>query len=76
MRRGSITALVAAVLLVSIMLVGCQQSKDTAELHTSQAYDLVEQHRYDEALQECNEAIKLDPNYAITGGCKLDRSGG
>ena len=69
-KRAVIKAPVAIVLLVSIMLFGCETYKSNAEWHNNQALDLVEQHRYDEALQECNKAIELDPNYAIAYGTR------
>ncbi|MFC2024283.1 tetratricopeptide repeat protein [Chloroflexota bacterium] len=36
----------------------------TAEWHSNQAYELNNQGRYDEAIEECNKAIEFDPNLA------------
>ena len=42
------------------MLFGCGTVTGTAEWHSNQAYELIEQGRYDEAIGECNKAIKRD----------------
>jgi len=62
-RRGWIV-LLALVLLVTGILTGCGPAKGTAEWHAEQAYKLAEQGHYDEAIEECNKAIELDPNLA------------
>ncbi len=58
------------VLLLAVFLIagstpaGCGPSEDTAEWHLGQAYKLAEQDRYDEAIEECNRAVVLDPDCA------------
>ena len=45
--------------------MGCAgPSKDTAEWHAEQGYKLAEQGRYDEAIKNYNEAIRLNPQDA------------
>ena len=67
MNRGRIALLLfALVLLVGGVLVGCVgPAKGTAEWHADQGYKLAEEGRYDEAIEECNKAIELDPNLAM-----------
>jgi tetratricopeptide (TPR) repeat protein len=54
---------VIGVVLIGIILSACTGPADsTAEWHANRAYELYEQGRYDEAIEECNKAIELDPN--------------
>ena len=64
MSRGYIV-LFALVFLIGSILAGCGPVTGTAEWHVAQAYELNNQGRYDEAIEECNKAIELDPNYAL-----------
>ena len=66
MHRGRIALLLVVVLLVGGVLVGCVgPAKGTAEWHAKQAYELNNEGRYDEAIEECNKAIQLDPSRAV-----------
>jgi len=60
-KRG-IVVLLALVLLLGGILVGCGPAEGTAEWHAAQADELNNQGRHDEAIDHCNEAIELDPN--------------
>ena len=65
MYRGSIVVLLVSVLLISGILVACGvPAKGAAEWHANQAYELAKQGRYEEAIEECNKAIELDPGLA------------
>lgn len=63
-KRGGIV-LLALVLLVSGILVACGPAKGTAEWYALEGGKLGKEGRYDEAIEECNKAIKLAPNMAI-----------
>ena len=66
MRQGYIVALLALVLLVGGILVGCGDGKeDTAEWRFEQGNKLYDQGRYDEAVGEYTVAILLDPEFAL-----------
>lgn len=65
MGRGFLVVLLALVLLVGGILVGCGTAKDTAEWHYDQGNKLAEQGRYDEAIEEYTKAIELDSSVAV-----------
>ena len=65
MARGSIVLLLALVLSVASILVGCSPVKSTAEWHSNQGSRLFEQGRYDEVIEECTKANELDPKCAM-----------
>jgi len=54
-------SLMLIALLVGSILVGCGPSTGTAEWHAQEAYEMADQGRYDEAIEECNKSIELDP---------------
>lgn len=65
MCRGSVVLLLAVTLLTSSIVTACGgPGENTAEWHANRTYELCNERRYDEAIQECNEAIELDPQYA------------
>ncbi len=71
MGRGLVIVLVLVFLIGSI-LAGCGGATEgTAEWHADQAYELNNQGCYDEAIEECNKAIELDPS----GGQGLQQPG-
>ncbi|MFC1954189.1 leucine-rich repeat domain-containing protein, partial [Chloroflexota bacterium] len=61
MNRGVALLLVLA-LLVSNIVIACGPSKGTAEWYALKGGQLVEEGRYDEAMEHCNKATELDPN--------------
>ena len=66
MSRGYVVVLLALVLLVGGILTGCGgAAKRTAESHFQQGNKLVEQGRYDDAIEEYTKAIELNPSLAI-----------
>jgi len=63
--RGLIVLLLAFVLLIGGIIGGCGgPAKGTADWHFNQGNNLAENSRYDEAIEEYNEAIRLNPEYA------------
>lgn len=66
MSRNRIAVSLFLVLLVSGTCLCCSdQDEGTAEWHVNQGYELIKEGRLDEAIEECNIAIELDPNLAI-----------
>ena len=64
MPQKLVALLSAIALIVSSTLVGCGPSQDNAEFHNNQGVNLSEQGRYNEAVQEFDEAIRLNPEFA------------
>ncbi len=65
MYRDHIIPLVALLLLVVGILVGCGgPAKGSAEWHADRGYKLFHQGLYDEAIKECTKAIELAPDFA------------
>ena len=66
MGRLSIAILLVVVLFSANTLTGCvSEAEGTAEWHAEKAHKLNEQGYYDEAIEEYNKAIELNPNLAI-----------
>ncbi len=65
MGRLSIAILLIVVLLTCSIVAGCGPTKGTAEWHLEQGNNFLQQGRYDEAIEEYTEAIRLDPQYAL-----------
>jgi tetratricopeptide (TPR) repeat protein len=67
MKRKEALLTIALCLLIAwvIMPISCAEEKatDTAEWHYNQGVDLQEQGRYDEAIEEYNKAIELNPEF-------------
>ena len=64
MGRCNLAILLVVVLLTANVLIGCAgASKESAEFHYNKGKDLVEQRNCNEAVQEFDEAIRLNPNY-------------
>ena len=58
------------ILLVLVLLTGgiftsCKPSEGTAKWYFHQGLELADEGHIDEAIEECNIAIKLDPNMAM-----------
>ena len=57
---------IVLILPVAGIFVSCGgPATGTTEWHYNQGYDLVEQGRYREAIEELNQAIHLNPEYAL-----------
>ena len=68
MGRCNLAILLVVVLLTANVLIGCAgASKESAEFHYNKGKDLVEQRNCNEAVQEFDEAIRLNPEYAEAG---------
>ena len=66
MNKLAIICLLVVSLVFGLVIIGCVgPTAGTAEWHAQQAYELNEQGRHDEAIEECNKAIELDPNLAL-----------
>jgi len=65
-RRLIITKFIfpALSLVIIVGLLACGPSKGTAEWYLDQGNELCEEGYYDEAIEEYNKAIELDPNLA------------
>ena len=64
MGRPRIAILLVVLLLTANIFAGCGGGEGTAEWHAEQGVKLNNQDRYEEAIQEFNKAIELDPNLA------------
>jgi len=47
--------------VIIVNLLACGPATGTAEWHAEQAYKLINQDRYDEAIEQCNRAIDMPP---------------
>ena len=60
---------ITSLMLFGIILSACTgPAAGTAEWHGLRANELNKQGCYDEAMEECNKAIELDPNIAFKFG--------
>jgi tetratricopeptide (TPR) repeat protein len=63
--RVCVAIILVVVLLTANILTGCAgPSENTADWHITQADELNEQGRYDEAIEHCNKAVELEPGCA------------
>jgi len=62
MPRKLIVLLLAVFLMAGSIFAGCGPSRGTVEWHVNQACKLAKQGHYDEAIEECNRAIVLNPD--------------
>ena len=65
MRQGYIVVLLIFVVLVGAIIIACgNATEDTAEWHFNQGNKLAEQGRYEQAIEDYDQAIRLNPEDA------------
>ncbi|MFC2067594.1 tetratricopeptide repeat protein [Chloroflexota bacterium] len=63
MIRFSFAILLVVVLLTANILIGCGPAEGTAEWHLNQGNKFFDEGHYVEAIEACNEDIRLNPEY-------------
>jgi tetratricopeptide (TPR) repeat protein len=65
MRKAIVLSMLAVLLVLSVLLpAGCGSS--SAAEHNERGDSLVEEQRYEEAIDEYSKAIEIEPNLAST----------